>query len=77
MMANPAVRRFCTSLLGSLAASSAPRPNSMTSSAFSWKVSEYHIILLEVYLRLQFKDILKKFDKRFGTSAPDFTHELN
>lgn len=39
--------------------------------------SEYYTLLLEVSPRLRFRDILKKFDKRFGTSAPDLTHQLN
>lgn len=39
--------------------------------------SEYYTLLLEVSPRPRFKDILKKFDKRFGTSAPDLTHQLN
>lgn len=39
--------------------------------------SEYYTLLLEVCPRPRFKDILKKFDKRFGTSAPNLTHQLN
>lgn len=41
------------------------------------QASEYYTLLLEVCPRLRFRDILKKFDKRFCTSAPDLTHQLN
>lgn len=38
---------------------------------------KYETCILEVCQRLQFRDILKKFNKHFGTSAPDLTHQLN
>lgn len=41
------------------------------------QANEYYTLLLEVCPRLRFRDILKKFDKRFCTSAPDLTHQLN
>lgn len=39
--------------------------------------SDYYTLLLKVCPRLRFCDILTKFDKRFGTSAPDLTHQLH
>lgn len=39
--------------------------------------SDYYTLLLEVCPRPRFEDILRKFDKRFGTSAPNLTHQLN
>ena len=39
--------------------------------------SEYYTLMLETTPRLRFSEILRKFDKRFGSSAPDLTHQLN
>uniref|UniRef100_K1PRR6 Retrotransposon gag domain-containing protein n=1 Tax=Magallana gigas TaxID=29159 RepID=K1PRR6_MAGGI len=39
--------------------------------------SEYYTLLLETSPDLRFADILRKFDKRFGSAAPDLAHQLN
>ena len=39
--------------------------------------SEYYTLLLETDPGVFLGAILKKFDKRFGSSAPDLTHQLN
>lgn len=36
-----------------------------------------YFLFKRVCPRLRFRDILKKFDKPFGTSAPDLTYQLN
>ena len=38
---------------------------------------EYYTLMLETTPCLRFSEILRKFDKRFGSSAPDLTHQLN
>lgn len=39
--------------------------------------SEYYTLLLETSPDVRFADILRKFDKCFGSSAPDLAHQLN
>lgn len=39
--------------------------------------SEYYTLLLETSPDLRFADILRNFDKRFGSVAPDLAHQLN
>jgi hypothetical protein len=39
--------------------------------------SEYYTFLLETSPDLSLNDILARFEKRFGSSAPDITHQLN
>jgi hypothetical protein len=39
--------------------------------------SEYYTLLLETSPDLRPNDILARFEKRFGLSAPDITHQLN
>jgi hypothetical protein len=39
--------------------------------------SEYYTLLLETSPDLSLDDILARFEKRFGSSAPDITHQLN
>ena len=39
--------------------------------------SEYYTLLLETDPGVRLGAILKKFEKRFGSSAPDLTHQMN
>ena len=39
--------------------------------------SEYYTLLLQTDPGVFLGAILKNFDKRFGSSAPDLTHQLN
>lgn len=39
--------------------------------------SEYYTLLLESSPDVRFADILSKFDKHFGSSAPDLVHHAN
>ncbi|XP_062615272.1 uncharacterized protein LOC134277010 [Saccostrea cucullata] len=39
--------------------------------------SEYYTLLLETSSQLRLGEILQRFEKRFGPSAPDLTHQLN
>ena len=45
--------------------------------ALEGMASEYYTLLLESDPRVCLGAILKKFEKRFGSSAPNLTHQLN
>ena len=45
--------------------------------ALEGMVSEYYTLLLETDSGVRLGAILRKFEKRFGSSAPDLTHQLN
>jgi hypothetical protein len=39
--------------------------------------SDYYTLLLDTCPKLAFADILRRFNKHFGSSVPDFTHQVN
>jgi hypothetical protein len=39
--------------------------------------SDYYTLLMDTDPYLAFADILRRFHNRFGSSAPDFTHQVN
>jgi hypothetical protein len=39
--------------------------------------SDYYTLLLDTDPHIAFAEILRRFHKRFGSSAPDLTHQLN
>ena len=45
--------------------------------ALEGMASEYYTLLLETDPGIHLGAILRKFEKRFGSSAPDLTHQLN
>ena len=45
--------------------------------ALEGMASEFYTLLLETDPRVRLGVIPKKFEKRFGSSAPDLTHQLN
>lgn len=62
MMASPTARLFCINLFCFF---------------LEGPASEYYTLMLETTRRLRCSEILRKFDKRFGSSTPDLTHQLN
>lgn len=55
---------------------SGPRRNNKFCFFLEGLANEYFTLLLEVCSRLRISDVLIKFNKRLGTSAPDLSHQI-